>query len=253
MAVNVAQLYHAFLQAFVLAVVSIVGVAQLHTHVTTIQSRFAWLHAATFRYRLKIGSALHGNTAILWVILAIELQCLAVASRVFDSLDDLGPEHTGIFQHLKIADNIEPHSGAGQGHTEAIILLQETCFICDVASHKRKQNDVTLFALKVVDGCNSDTFKFLFGHTLLKFKYLAGVWRQDGDLVRSVLVLEKIIAKGCHELSLMSVAFAFEFIIVGLRVAVVHEEEIVADSLDVFIVHDAAVVAKVRVDVSHDL
>lgn len=92
----------------------------------------------------------------------------------------------------KVSNAVETFSGTRKRHTSAIFNLDEANFFVFVAAHKRKKNDVTFFALKVVHGRQAyvlQFFTFIRLETVSNGKHLPCVGRQKSYLIGRVSLL----------------------------------------------------------------
>lgn len=68
------------------------------------------------------------------MVLAAEPECVANLIVLSKSVDDLAPQrHFG--QHLHVSNAVHSLLGTGQGHTDAVGYLEETCLAFLVTPH----------------------------------------------------------------------------------------------------------------------
>lgn len=200
----------------------VVGVADSCAHMATFQTELTRLGAAPLRGFFEIIST---RCLYLSILMILTAQGQSFPNLVFlpQCVEDVAPKFD-LAQHFTVANAVETFLGTRQGHTDTIGNVQKANFTLQIAADQRQQDNVILFTLVLVHYVHFDPCELAGRHKFAQTKQLAGVSREDGNLLWFVVLKEKIAAKSDYKHCFMTVLMAFPISDLFLWVAVLHKE-----------------------------
>jgi hypothetical protein len=103
-----------------------------------------------------------------------------------------------IFQAFSISENEHPMSSSRQRHTNSIARFQESDLILVIAPYQTQNNNIVLLALIIVNSLDFDLPDWriklweAFHNSIFYFEKLTRIKRQYCDLLRLVILLQKV-------------------------------------------------------------
>ena len=172
----------AFLEALVLLVARVVGMAGPLTDVATIKAGLTRLGAAALGKHVPEVLALVHLLCIGGVLLTHQLQPTTQQAGLAHVGQNIFPENRFAAELDEVAYAVESMAGSGKCNADPVVDAEESDGALDVAANEGQEDDVVLLTLVIVHYGHLHPHKLLFWHLLLESEQLPGVGGEDRDL-----------------------------------------------------------------------